>query len=254
MHEFWLGNLRQGVMTKLGRRGILTVCAGGLTSLLPWGAPRLSARQIERGPAALLVRGEAELAGGEMAWRVVRDVAELGDKAQFERRALGFAVSRSPFNDLLLTDQVTGSAYRLASREAAFVREGTMQRRESLAGGPDAYLRIGLVAVERVNDAGGDRLEFAGPGFSVPEGVVSLTLERIALDADETAYVTPGLGQALVLVEQGEIELEQGEAAPRERLLTVVGSDTYYAIGSLMGGTTLFAMRDATSVLVATIG
>jgi hypothetical protein len=202
----------------------------------------------------LLVRGVAELPGTEMAWRVVRDGAEAGDEAQFERRALGFAVNSGIFSDLLLSDQTTGSAYRLTPGEAAFVREGTMQRRESLGVGPDSYLRIGLVAVERVNDAGGDRLEFAGPGFSVPEGVVTLSLERIALDAGETAYVTPGLGQALVLVEQGEIEIEQGEAAPRERLQTVVGSDTNYAIRSLMGGTTLFAMRDATSVLVATIG
>lgn len=201
----------------------------------------------------LLVRGHVELGGDEMAWRVVRDVAEVGDAAGFERRALGFAVNSTLFNDLLLTDQPTGSAYRLGPGEAAFVREGTMQRRESLGDGPDSYLRIGLAPVAKVNDAGGDRLAFAGPGFATPPGQTTLTLQRIAFDAGDTAYVTPGSGQALVLVEHGELEIEQGEAAPRERMQTVVGSDTSYAIRSLMGGTTLFAMVDATSVLVASI-
>ncbi len=202
----------------------------------------------------LLIQGDAELDGTDMAWRVVRDVAEVGTEARFERRALGFAVSRSSFSDLLLTDQATGSAYRLATGEAAFVREGTMQRRESLGNGPDAYLRIGLVAAGSAEDAGGDRLEFAGPAFRTPSGLVALTLQRMSLESGQTAYVVPGAGQALLLVEQGEIEIEEGEAAPRERMQTVVGSDTSYAIRSLMGGTTLFAMRDATSVLGATIG
>jgi hypothetical protein len=131
-----------------------------------------------------------------------------------------------------------------------------MQRRESLAEGPDAYLRIGLVAAANASDAGGDRLEFAGQGFTAPDGSVTLTLLRFVLDAGEIAYVNPGVRQALVLVEQGELEIrmEQGEAAPPERLRTVVGSDTYYAIQTVMGSTMLNAMRGATSVLVATIG
>jgi len=83
---------------------------------------------------------------------------------------------------------------------------------------------------------------------------VVLSLERLALGEDDTACVNPGLGQALVLVEQGELDAEQGEAAPLERLRTTVGSDTSYAIRSLPGGTTLFGRRDATLVLVATIG
>ena len=234
-------------------RRAVAVRAATLAVALAGFAASARARQASAS-SALLIRGEAELGSGEMAWRVVRDVADMGAAAQFERRALGFAVNSGIFSDLLLTDQATGSAYRLAPGEAAFVREGTMQRRENLADGPESYLRIGLVAAENARDAGGDRLEFAGPRFSAPEGVVTLSLERIALDAGATSYVMPGLGQALVLVEQGEIDIEQGEAAPRERMQTVVGSDTNYAIGSLMGGTMLYGMRDGTSVLVATIG
>jgi hypothetical protein len=220
-------------------------------ALMPHSVP---GRQVERGPATLLVRGQAELPpGAAMAWRVVRDVAEAGAAANFERRALGFAVAASPFTSLLLTDEATGSAYRLAPGEVAFVREGVMQRRESLGDSPQAYLRIGLVAAEAVGDAGGDRALYASPPFAAPAGLVTLQLERLPLNAGETGYVTPGLGRSLLLVEQGEVELEEGEAAPHEVLQTVVGSDTSYAVSSLQGGAMIFGKRDGTSLLVATV-
>jgi hypothetical protein len=216
-------------------------------------ANRLQARQARVSPT-LLDRSQIELPAGEpMAWRVVRDVAEVGAAAAFEQRALGFVVASARFSTLLLTNEATGSTRRLTSGQAAFVFGGTRQRRESLGSSATSYLRIGLVPAAAVKDAGGDRLLFAGSSFPAPAGKVVLSLERLALGEDDTAYVNPGLGQALVLVEQGELDAEQGEAAPLERLRTTVGSDTSYAIRSLPGGTTLFGRRDATSVLVATI-
>jgi len=200
----------------------------------------------------LLVRGEARIpTGGEMAWRVVRDVAEVALAAVFERRALGFAVAAAPFSTLLLTDEATGSACRLAPGEAAFVREGTFQRRESLGEGAQGYLRIGLVAAGSVNDAGGDRLAFAGPPFALSPGPVTLTLLRVELAAGTPFALPPGGGATLVLVEQGEVELEVGEAAPRELLRTTVGSDTSYAVRSVASSAMLYGTRDATSVLIA---
>jgi len=185
-----------------------------------------------------------------MAWRVVRDVAEVAPEAIFERRALGFAMA-APFGTLLLTDDATGSACRLASGEAAFVREGTFQRRESLGEGAQSYLRIGLVAASVVNDAGGDRPAFAGPPFTPSPGPVTLTLLRVEMGAGTQFALPPGGGATLVLVEQGEVELEVGEAAPRELLRTTAGSDTSYAIRSVASSAMLYGARDATSVLVA---
>lgn len=201
--------------------------------------------------AELLVRGEATLPAGEMAWRVVRDVAEVAPAANFERRALGFAVASAPFSALLLTDEATGSACRLAPGEAAFVREGTFQRRESLGEGAQGYLRIGLVAASAANDAGGDCLAFAGPLFAPSSEAVTLALLRVELAAGDTFALPPGAGASLVLVEQGEVELEVGEAAPREVLRTTVGSDTSYAVRSVASSAMLYGTRDATSVLVA---
>jgi len=201
----------------------------------------------------LLVRGEADLAGGDMAWRVVQDVAEAGYAAGFQRRALGFTVNSGIFTELLLTDEATGSAYRLAPGEAAFVGEGTMQLRESLGSDAESYLRIALVQAALTGDAGGDRMVFAGPAFAAPAGPVSLTLVRLDLTEGDRAYAAPGLAQVLILVLQGEIEIEEGEAGPITQLRTVVGSGISYAAHSTAWGTSITALRDATYVLLAAI-
>jgi hypothetical protein len=236
---------------RLGRRqGLMTLLALGLD---PAGVRHVSARQTAA-ETTLLVRGEAELVpGSRVAWRVVQDVAEVGPMASFEERALGFAVASSPFSNLLFTDEETGSSYRLAPGEAAFVTEGTSQRRESLEEQGVSYLRIGLVEATHGNDAGGDRLRFGGPAFLAPSGPVTLALHRVEPEEGEKVGLPAGAGETLLLVEQGEVELEVGEAAERERLLTVVGSDTAYAIRSVASAATLFGGPPGTRVLIATI-
>ena len=209
-----------------------------------------SALQV-RVEGTLLVRGDADLPGGEVAWRVVQDVAEARNEAIFQRRALGFSVNTSIFTDLLFTDEVTQSAYRLAPDEAAFVAEGTMQRRESMSGAPEQYLRLALVQADLATQAGGDRLVFAGPAFVAPVGTVTLTLERLALQAGDRAHAGTGVGQTLILVLQGEIEIEEGESGPITQLQTVVGSGISYAAHSTPWGTSVTALRDGTIVLLA---
>jgi hypothetical protein len=201
------------------------------------------------------VRGETTFTSDQspLAWRIVRDVAEVGSAAIFERRALGFAVASEPFGMLLLTDELTGSAYRLAPGDAAFVRDGTLQRRESLGDGAQAYLRIGLVAATAAGDAGGDRPIFAGTAFAAPPGPATLSLHRVELAEGDIVGLPPGSSEQLILVEQGEVELEVGEAAPRELLRTTVDSDTTYAVRSIGAAGTLYGARDATSVLLATL-
>lgn len=239
---------------RIGRRILLGASAAGGLGLLCPSPPAALARQQPPGPT-LLVRGETRLSGAPMAWRVVSDVAEVGPAAAFERRALGFAVAATPFTALLLTDEATGSACRLAPGDAAFVRDGTSQRRESLAASPDSYLRIALVAPAAATDPGGDRLRFAGPAFPTPSGPATLSLHRIALGVGDTVALSPGAGatETLLLLEQGEIEMDTGGSSPRDRLQAVVGSDTAYAIRSARGAATLRGHAEGTRVLVATI-
>lgn len=220
-------------------------------------AHRLEMPSVRAQPAlvegTLLVRGEADLTGGEMAWRVVQDVAEAGDGAVFQRRALGFTVNSGIFTALLVTDEQTGSVYRLAPGEAAFVGDGTMQRRESLGSDAEQYLRIALVRAEVAGDAGGDRMVYAGPGFTAPEGPVMLTLEQLDLQAGDRAYAGTGVGTTLILVLQGEIEIEEGEAGPITQLQTVVGGGISYAAHSTPWGASITALRDSTYVLLASL-
>jgi hypothetical protein len=239
-------------ISRIGRRSLLGATALGL-GLSRVHAPSASGAQGSVRPM-LLVRGETTLSGSPRAWRVVSDLAEVGDAASFERRSRGFAVATNPFNALLLTDEATGSAYRLVPGEAAFVRDGTMQRCESLGDTAESYLRIALVTAAAA-DAGGDRLRFAGPAFSTAAGLVTLALFRVALDPGDAFGLPPGAGdsETLVLVEQGNVELEVGEGDPRDRLQTVVGSDTAYAIRSVAGPATLYGQREGTRVLMAVI-
>jgi hypothetical protein len=232
------------------RRVAIALAATGVAQRL--GIPRVLARQ-DLVAGTLLVRGQSDLAGGEMVWQVVQDVAEAGDEATFQRRALGFTVNSGIFTDLVLTDETTGSAYRVAPGEAAFVRESTMQRRESLGSDPEQYLRIALVQADLAGDAEGDRMVFSGPAFATTAGAVTLALERMDLNAGDRAHAGTGVGQALILVLQGEVEVEEGEAGPRTRLQTVVGSGISYAAHSTPWGTSITALRNATYLLVATM-
>jgi hypothetical protein len=238
--------LQERPLPVVGRRALLLAPAA--LALAP---ARPGSARIQVGMAELLVRGEVVLPddGAPLAWRLVQDVAEAAPAAGFERRALGFAVATDPFAPLLLTDEATGSACRLLPGEAAFVREGTVQRRESL--GPDAvgYLRIGLVSAGAAGDAGGDRLRFAGPTFAAPTGVSALALLRIPLEAGTRSVLPAGAGAALLVVEQGEVDLEA--AGGRETLTTTVGSDTAYAVRSVVGPATITGRRGATSLLAA---
>lgn len=236
----------------MNRRNLFSA-AGGLGLGL---APRLvvggEARQESVTPI-LLVRGETPLRQAPaLAWRVVRDVAEPSPDAAFERRALGFAVATAPFTSLLLTDEATGTAVRLAPGEAAFVREGTMQRRESLAADAESYLRIGLVSADAASDAGGDRLLFAGEAFIVPGGETTLGLYRVALETGDTLAL-PAVDETLVMVEQGDVALVDTASGACETLHAIVASDTIYAIRTVAPASTLIGARAATSVLLATI-
>jgi hypothetical protein len=220
----------------------------------PRGLRHAAARQSDA-DVIPLASGQADIgAGSPVAWRVVKDVAEVGLNAGAEERALGFVVPSGPFGSLMLTDNGTGERVELTPIDAAFVADGTIQRRESLGSSPQAYLRLELVYAGVADDAGDDRLLFTGAPFDAPDGPARLALARVALAAGGSVGLPPGAGETLILVEQGEAELEVGEGAQRDILQTVVGSDTSYAIRTVASAAMLYGARAGTSVLIATIG
>lgn len=235
---------RRATNVRLDRRRLLLAPA-----VFSDGPPMFSRRGQASATSEFLVRGTALAPVGSVAaWRVVHDVAEPYPVAEFERRALGFAVASSPFGDFLVTDEATGTAFRLYPGEAVFTAEGVVQRRQGFGVGV-GYLRIALVPTESATDAGGDRLRFAGLPFAPPPAPFELELRRVGLDAGSSFALQPSSGDTLVIVEQGEAVLETPVGT--ESLVTTVGSDTAYAIRSVASPARLTGQRTGTSVLIA---
>jgi hypothetical protein len=194
--------------------------------------------------AEVIAQGIGAIPAEQVAWRLVEDTAEPVGEADFEERALGFAVATE--DALLLADEADGARTRLGRGEAAFVAEGITQRRESLGEGSSPYWRIALLAAEEAQEANGDTLVYGGDAFAAPAGDHDLDLVAAKLAVDESTTVESGFPILVVVadgtasvaaVEGGEaLELTQGEAA------------------TVDGTVELTATEDGTRVLVAVIG
>jgi len=197
-----------------------------------------------------LAAGIAEMPATEIAWRIVEDVAEPPGQAAFEQRALGFAML--PTAPIRITNQATGRQRVIDERGAAFVADGVTERRESLVNGAASYLRVALVSSEKRDDPGGDRLIFAGDPFPAPTGSREMTLYLDDLDLGDSATLIGSGSPFLVLVVQGSATIESDAGV--ESMTTVVGSGTSYAAGSFDGAVQIVAERNATVLVIATIG
>ncbi len=178
------------------------------------------------GHAEVIAQGVGAPPAAEIAWRVVADVAEAGNAAALEERALGFVLAdRSP----LLIDDDAGSQLRLAGGEAAFVAGGARQRRSSLTDADAPYYRLALVAAPDVADAGGDRLVFAGDPFAAPAGGNrDLDLVRDVLAVGETVALPETGSPTLLLATSGAIDVQAAGGLPLRlaagRAASLVGS------------------------------
>jgi hypothetical protein len=160
--------------------------------------------------ASVIAQGVAALPPGEIVWRVVADLARPAAEAQFEERALGFAVAGDA--PILLTDDGSGAQARLGAGEAAFVPEAIFQRRESLGGQGVPYLRIGLApAADAGFTAGGD-LVYASDPFVGPPGRRDLDLIRAVLGPDETVTINTNAAPTLLIVRAGQVEIGTEDA------------------------------------------
>jgi hypothetical protein len=231
------------------RRQVLAASLAGIATGIS--LPRLGKNAAAAADLTeVLVRGVAGLPLGDVAWRLVQDVAEAPGAGQFERRALGFIICRS--SPIQVTEQATGSAFRLEAHSAAFVAAGVAQLRESLVASAVDYLRLALVPAPEALESGGDRLLFAGRAFASPALPSAMTLSRLTLQLGAVVAREGAVGDTFVLVEQGSVDVIAGPE--RRTLTTVVGSDTAYGIGLFTEPLTISGARDATIVLVAEIG
>lgn len=166
---------------------------------------------------AVVAQGVAEMPASRIAWRVVRDTAELPGSAEYESRALGFAVAAE--DAILVSNRSTGQQTLLALGEASFVPAGSDERRESMGESATRLFRIALVPAEQAGEAAGDEMILAGAPFDAPSGRrdVSLVAERgLCTLRDSGRSITRTAGDLngfpiLVVVTDGTLEV-----TPRE--------------------------------------
>jgi hypothetical protein len=194
--------------------------------------------------ADVIAQGVGTIPAGQVAWRLVQDTAETVGHADFQERALGFAVAEK--DALLLTDESDGARVRLSPGEAAFVNGGTSQRRESLGSGSSAYWRIGLVAAADAQDAGGDTMVYRGNAFTVPTGDRDVDLVSARLDAKQSTTIASAF-PVLVIVASGTATVSPvagGKGADLGRGDAI----------SIAGSVKLTASKNGTRILVAVVG
>jgi hypothetical protein len=171
----------------------------------------LDAPSPAQGHAQVVAQGVAPMPADQIAWRVVRDTAEATDDAEYQARALGFALA---VDDAIVVSSATfGTQARLAPGEAAFVPDGAFELRTSATDQAVPYARLALVPAEAAADGGGDTLLYAGDAFaapSLPNGSSGFDLDLVRdvlEDGEETELPDTGY-PTLIYVTAGSIEID----------------------------------------------
>jgi hypothetical protein len=162
---------------------------------------------------AVIAQGVSEMPAPQIAWRVVRDTAELPGSAEYESRALGFALAAE--DAILISNRSIGQQTLLAQGEASFVPAGSDERRESMGDTATSLYRIALVPADQANEAAGDELIHGGAPFDAPSGRrdVSLVAERgLCTLRDSGRSITRTAGDSngfpiLIVVTDGTLEI-----------------------------------------------
>ena len=224
---------------------ILTVMAllGSQMGVLARLQATLDAPSPATGHASVIAQGVAEMPVDPIAWRVVLDTAEPIETAAPIERALGFVVAEP--DGVQVIDASIESQQRLATGEASFVPEASVQTRASLTAAATNYLRVALVSEEDAKDPGSDELVFGGTAFAAPTGLRDIDLVRDVLTLDENTTIAASDYPTLVITTGGAIEvtvdgertrLADGEAAEFTGDLIITGfSETSSFVAGVIG-------------------
>jgi hypothetical protein len=220
----------------------------------PGSASVLLARQdadatsLVDGRAKVVAQGVAVLPAGEAVWRTVRTRAAPIAQAEFEPRPLGFVLAAS--GPLLLTDRDSGDQLRLGPGEAAFVREGAVQRRSSLGDDPVTYLSIELVATDAPAPPIDAVVLQPGQSFAVPPGLRDLDLLSGDVSGDEQLTVSDTGAKNVVLVTDGAANVGRAGGEP---VVLLAGEAATFS-GELLVAAAPGGEEPRAAFVVATIG
>lgn len=158
----------------------------------------------EAGVAQVIAQGVVAMPAADLLWRTVRAQAQPAAEATFAERPLGFVLATA--GPVLLVDQESGEQVRLAPGEAALVRAGTIQQRQSLADTPVSYLSLELVPADAPPAADGTVLQ-PGQPFAAPPGLRDLDLLSGQLSGDEVVALPDTGTKNVLLVTAGAINV-----------------------------------------------
>ena len=238
---------RLAVLLSAALVALLLVSAAGAGSVQQLGGG-LDDPSPAQDHAEVIAQGVAPMPAGQVAWRVVEDTAEPVDDAEYQSRALGFALAT---DDAIVVNSATfGTEARLAAGEASFVTDNAYELRNSASDQAVSYARISLVPSEAANDEGGDRLVFGGDAFDapvLPDGYAGFDLDLVRGDlADGEETDLPDTGSpSLIYVTEGRIEvdnvaqnvitLEAGEALSIQGNAVITADEDAAFVAALIG-------------------
>ncbi len=188
------------------------------------------------GHAEVIAHGVAAMPSENIAWRVIRDIAEPLSDAEPRERAVGFTLADD--GAILVNDVSAGTQSRLAAGEAAFVAEGAQQQRASLGAEAVPYIRIALVPEAQAEETDDDTLIFGSDSFAAPDTELGhdIDLVRDVLEPGESTTVAAGETPALVLATSGAItvstaanddaQLDEGSALAASGNVTIENTGT----------------------------
>src|SRR5215216_1050591 len=188
------------------RPGIRCLAIAALFALSPAGGT-LAASLIPagstpaQGHAEVIAQGVAELEQGNLMWHVSQESAPTKAK-RVNPAAPGFVLPLA--GEILLVDSDDEDMTRLAVGEAAFVRKGERQTRQTLEQkSTDYYL------IEMMKASDGDDPNFHSEPFASLKGLRDVNLVRDVLETEDETTIPDSDAPVLILVTDGQIEVKE---------------------------------------------
>lgn len=193
------------------RRRLSVLALAGLLAIGSVGGTlaQAVAQSPASGHAQVIAHGVVNLADAELNWRVVPVEVTTRDDRVPETDTAGFLIASA--GTVLVTDTESDDQAALAAGEALLRRPEDELSARSLGDIEGTVYVLGLGEASLGRSSGSD---FVSDAFDAP-GLRDLDLVRDVLDEGDASRVAAGAVPTLVLVTDGEAEIETGEAEPR---------------------------------------
>lgn len=155
------------------------------------------------GDAQVIAHGVLTIPGGDLVWRIEREVAPPPATAEPVTALPGFLLGAE--GSVLVEDAPAGDQTRLAPGEGLITHDGTEQVRAAVGATAANYYAISLAAADAA--AGPGEPVFASEPFPGLDGRHDVDLVRDVLAASESMELPAGAGPTLLFVTAGAVDV-----------------------------------------------